>query len=169
MRLFLKHNLPILVNVCDQNSYSFNILSLQKEILYIDYAQLLDRRHYVIAIHFRYCGIMCPRNRFGGGKRQVPVTLPTRGREMRVRDCTLDLNKAKYTTIQSRTVGQEQQCENRPEFKNVTDGPTDRHTNLPTNTARCRVACPQLKTKWFQLLITGCAKLLEQYLLIRSA
>ena len=86
MRLFLKHNLPILVNVRDLNSYSFNILSLQKEILYIDYTQLLDRRHNVVATYFRYCRIMCPRNRFGGGKRQVPVTLPTRGREMRVRD-----------------------------------------------------------------------------------
>ena len=26
-----------------------------------------------------------------------------------------------------------------------TDGPTDRHTDLPTDTARCRVACPRLK------------------------
>ena len=44
--------------------------------------------------------------------------------------------------IQSRTVGQEPQCKKRSEFKNVTDLPTDR----PTNTARCRVACPRLKT-----------------------
>ena len=29
--------------------------------------------------------------------------------------------------------------------KNVMDGPTDRRTDLPTDTARCRVACPQLK------------------------
>ena len=40
-------------------------------------------------------------------------------------------NKAGYTAIQSRTVGQEQYCENRSEFKNVTyrlsDFPTDRH------------------------------------------
>ena len=50
-------------------------------------------------------------------------------------------NKAGYTAIQSRTVGQEQLCENRSEFKNVTDGPTYR----PTDTARCRVACPRLK------------------------
>ena len=54
-------------------------------------------------------------------------------------------NKAGYTAIQSRTVGQEQQCENRSEFKNVTDRRTDLPTNLPTDTARCRVACPPLK------------------------
>ena len=36
-------------------------------------------------------------------------------------------NKAGYTAIQSRTVGQEQEWKNRLEFKNVTDGPTDRH------------------------------------------
>ena len=27
----------------------------------------------------------------------------------------------------------------------MTDGPTDGRTDLPTDTARCRVACPQLK------------------------
>ncbi|MEE3021465.1 MAG: hypothetical protein VX367_02380 [SAR324 cluster bacterium] len=32
------------------------------------------------------------------------------------------------------------------EFKNVTDGRTDRPTYRPTDTARCRVACPRLKT-----------------------
>ena len=35
-------------------------------------------------------------------------------------------NKAGYTAIPSRTVGQEQSCEKRSEFKNVTDGRTDR-------------------------------------------
>ena len=49
--------------------------------------------------------------------------------------------KVGYTAIQSRTVGQEQQCKNRLELKKC-DGPTD----LPTITASCRVACPQLKT-----------------------
>ena len=29
----------------------------------------------------------------------------------------------------------------------MTDGPTDRLTDLPTDTARCRVACPRLKMK----------------------
>ena len=37
-------------------------------------------------------------------------------------------NKAGYTAIQSRMVGQEQECKNRLEFKNVTDGPTYRPT-----------------------------------------
>ena len=46
-----------------------------------------------------------------------------------------DANKAGYTAIQSRTVGQEQCCENRSEFKNVTEGPTYR----PTDMARCSV------------------------------
>ena len=55
-------------------------------------------------------------------------------------------NKAGYTAIQSRTVGQEQYRKNRSEFRNVTDGPTDLPTDLPTNTAMCRVACPRLKT-----------------------
>ena len=32
-------------------------------------------------------------------------------------------------------------------FKNVTDGWMDGRTDLPTNRARCRVACTQLKTK----------------------
>ena len=45
-------------------------------------------------------------------------------------------NKAGYTAIQSRTVGQEQLFENRSEFKNVTDrrtdGPTYRPTDRPT-------------------------------------
>ena len=58
-------------------------------------------------------------------------------------------NKAGYTAIQSRTVGQEQWCENRSQFKNVTDGQTDR----PTDTARCRVACPRLKRKWKKKVI----------------
>ena len=56
-------------------------------------------------------------------------------------------NKAGYTAIQSRTVGQELLCENRSEFNNVMDGPTDLPTDLPTDTARCRVACPRLKRK----------------------
>ena len=47
--------------------------------------------------------------------------------------------------ILSQTVGQEQYCKNRLEFKNVTNGPTDQQTDGPTDTARCRVACPQLK------------------------
>ena len=37
-------------------------------------------------------------------------------------------NKAGYTAIQPRTVGQEQLCENRSGFKKVT-GPTDRQTD----------------------------------------
>ncbi|MEE3022441.1 MAG: hypothetical protein VX367_07555 [SAR324 cluster bacterium] len=41
-------------------------------------------------------------------------------------------NKAGYTAIQSRTVGQEQLCKNRSEFRNVTDGPTDGPTDRPT-------------------------------------
>ena len=38
-------------------------------------------------------------------------------------------------------------CENRSEFKNVTDGRTDLPTDLPTNTTSCRVAWPLLKTR----------------------
>ena len=42
-------------------------------------------------------------------------------------------NKAEYMTIQSRTVGQEQQCKNCSEMKKVMDGqmngPTDHQTN----------------------------------------
>ena len=41
-------------------------------------------------------------------------------------------NKAGYTAIQSRTVGQEQYSKNRSEFRNVTDGRTDRRTDRPT-------------------------------------
>ena len=41
-------------------------------------------------------------------------------------------NKAGYTAGQSRTVGQEQKSENRPEFNNVTDGRTDGPTDRPT-------------------------------------
>ena len=52
-------------------------------------------------------------------------------------------NKAGYTAIQSRTVGQEPLCENRLQLKNVTDGPTDG----PTDTARCKVACPRLENE----------------------
>ena len=52
------------------------------------------------------------------------------------------MNKAGYTAIQSKMVGQEQYRKNRSEFRNVTDGPTDRQTDGPTDTARCRVACP---------------------------
>ena len=37
-------------------------------------------------------------------------------------------------------------AKNNSEFKNVTDGRTDRPTYRPTDTARCRVACPRLKT-----------------------
>ena len=51
-------------------------------------------------------------------------------------------NKAGYTAIQSQTVWQEQWGEKGLEFRNVTDGRTDG----PTDTARCRVACPRLKT-----------------------
>ena len=47
-------------------------------------------------------------------------------------------NKAIYTAVQSRTVEQEQYRKIHSEFRNVTDGPTDM--------ARCRVACPRLKT-----------------------
>ena len=57
-------------------------------------------------------------------------------------------NKAGYTAIQSRTVGQEQQCKKLLGIQKC-DGPTDR----PTDTARCRVACPRLKIKWFELEI----------------
>ena len=42
------------------------------------------------------------------------------------------MNKAGYTAIQSRTVGQEQQCKNHSEFRNVTDRQTDGPTDLPT-------------------------------------
>ena len=49
----------------------------------------------------------------------------------------LNKNKAGYTAIQSRTVGQEQHCEKSSEFRNLTDGPTD--------TVRSRVAYPPLK------------------------
>ena len=52
-------------------------------------------------------------------------------------------NKAGYTAIQSRTVGQEQRCENRSQFRNVTVGRTDGRTDK----ARCRVACPRLRTQ----------------------
>ena len=55
--------------------------------------------------------------------------------------CTRQENKARYTAIQSRTVGQEQYCENRSKMWR-----TDRHINRPTDTARCRAACPRLKT-----------------------
>ena len=41
-------------------------------------------------------------------------------------------NKAGYTAIQSRTVGQEQLFENHSEFKNVTDRRTDIPTYRPT-------------------------------------
>ena len=41
-------------------------------------------------------------------------------------------NKAGFTTIQSRTVWQEQKCESRLELKNVTDGPTYQPTSRPT-------------------------------------
>ena len=41
-------------------------------------------------------------------------------------------NKAGYTAIQSRTDGQEQLCENRSQFKNVTDGRTDGPTDGTT-------------------------------------
>ena len=44
----------------------------------------------------------------------------------------LSVNKAGYTAIQSRTVWQERQCENRSQFKNVTDVPTYRPTYRPT-------------------------------------
>ena len=50
-----------------------------------------------------------------------------------------DYNKAGYTAIQSRMVGQEQWSENCLNFKNVTDGRTDR----PRQGV---VACPRLKT-----------------------
>ena len=60
----------------------------------------------------------------------------TKGGYSQVWNCVK--NKTGYTAIQSRTVGQEQHCENRLEFRNVTDGRTD--------TVRCRVACPRLKT-----------------------
>ena len=36
-------------------------------------------------------------------------------------------NKAGYTAIQSRTVGQEQYRKNRSKFRNATDGRTDQH------------------------------------------
>ena len=42
------------------------------------------------------------------------------------------LNKAGYTAIQSRMVGQERYRENRSEFRNVTDGRTDGRTDRPT-------------------------------------
>ena len=42
-------------------------------------------------------------------------------------------NKTGNTEIQSRTVGQEQLCENRSEFKNVTDGRTYLPTDRPTD------------------------------------
>ena len=45
------------------------------------------------------------------------------------RELTLTKNKAGYTAIKSRTVGQEQYCENR---KNVTDGRTDGPTDQAT-------------------------------------
>ena len=54
----------------------------------------------------------------------------------------IDKNKAGYKAIQSRTVGQGWLFKNRPKFQNVTDGRTDQ----PTDTARCRVAYPRLKT-----------------------
>ena len=60
-------------------------------------------------------------------------------------DKASSLNKAGYTAIQSRIVGQEQYCENRSEFRNVTDGPTD--------TVRCRVAWPRLTTKELSILV----------------
>ena len=41
-----------------------------------------------------------------------------------------EANKAGYTAIQSRTVGQEQQCENRKQFRNVTDRQTERPTDM---------------------------------------
>ena len=40
----------------------------------------------------------------------------------------LSNNKAGYTAIQSRTVGQGLYCENRSQLKNVRDRPTDRPT-----------------------------------------
>ena len=52
-------------------------------------------------------------------------------------------NKAGYTAIQSWKVWQGR-CENRSELKNVTDLPIYRPTDLPTDTGRCRVACPRL-------------------------
>ena len=50
-------------------------------------------------------------------------------------------NKAKYTAVQSRMVGQQHLCIYL-QFKNITDRPPDR----PTDTVRCWVACPRLKT-----------------------
>ena len=41
-------------------------------------------------------------------------------------------NKAGYTAIQSRTVGQEQQCKNCLQLKNVMEGLTDELTDGPT-------------------------------------
>ena len=79
----------------------------------------------------------------------VIVNIPTTVTQITVVDTDThvnmdaDVNKAVYTAGQSRTVGQEQQCRNRSQFRNVTGGPTDRLTD----TARCRLACPRLKTK----------------------
>ena len=50
-----------------------------------------------------------------------------------VRTFSWDKNKAGYTAIQSRTVGQEQYRKNRSEFRNVTDRPTDGPTNGRTD------------------------------------
>ena len=46
-------------------------------------------------------------------------------------------NKAGYTSGQSRTVGQGLWCKNRSKFRNI--------CYVPTDTPRCRVACPRLK------------------------
>ena len=54
-------------------------------------------------------------------------------------------NKAGYMAIHLRTVGQEQWCKNRSQFRNVTNTPTNHRTDGPSDTARRRVTCPQLK------------------------
>ena len=41
-------------------------------------------------------------------------------------------NKAGYTAIQLRTVGQEQLCVNQSQFRNISDGRTDGQTDRPT-------------------------------------
>ena len=35
------------------------------------------------------------------------------------------------------------------------DGRTDRRTDLPTNTARCRIACPRLKIRLLECVLNG--------------
>ena len=47
-------------------------------------------------------------------------------------------NKTGYMAGQSRTIGQGQQCKNRPQFKNVTDGPTNRYGKVYSLESRIR-------------------------------